>query len=402
MRTSFAGDLRCWTCKRTYTPTSTRMLCDCGGPLEQTYDVERLLAEGRGGAGFLGPLPGIWRYASLLPVQDATHITTLSEGRTPLVPLVGINRRYGIDSYVKDEGRNPTGSFKARGASVAVSRLAELGCRGIGLTSVGSGASAWSAYAARAGLPIRIGMPADEGLPRIGVIEPPMYGAEVTRGPYPDFRAGLTAEFVYGGALQEPYRVEGEKTVLMEIAESMSWRLPDYVVWPTGGAAGLVGLAKASEELSMIGLLRGADTMTIVSAQHSSAAPVATALRDGLAAPPPGHAGGIAPGVSGSEPFGGSYVVDRVRAAAAVDGDVVDDDDILAVMTAVSREEGLLLSPEGALTVAVMIKLREAGRIGDASRVVCVNTAAGLRYPHLLEHLASAAPPTGAMRNTLA
>src|SRR5579859_3422661 len=386
---SYATTLRCWTCQRVYEPEKTRLLCDCGNPLEQQYDIERMVKDGHGGARFVAQGPGIWRYARLLPAQGAP--VTLQEGLTPVIPLAETGRRLGIRLYVKDEGRNPTGTFKARGASVGVTRLRELGWKSLAMPTVGSGGSAWAAYAARAGLRMRVGLPVTPAPPRIGLVEPAIYGAETTQhsgrteDAFAGFRASLSEEDAFLGGLREPYRVEGEKTIMFEIAEQFDWQLPDYVVWPTGGAPGLIGLAKAYEELSRCGAVSAAAPPTIVSAQHASAAPIAMALHLGTPGVVPGTVEGIAPGVWVGNPFAAPYILARMRATLRVDGGTGTDAEIASWLREVGRNEGLLLSPEGALTLAALHQLRQAGRIRDDATVVCVNTATGLRYPHLLE-----------------
>ncbi len=385
---SYATTLLCWTCRRVYEPEKTRLLCDCGAPLEQQYDIERLVNDGHGGRDFVADGPGIWRYARLLPAKGAP--VTLQEGLTPVIPLTNISRRLGIRAYIKDEGRNPTGTFKARGASVGVTRLRELGWKSLAMPTVGSGGSAWAAYTARAGLRMRVGLPVTPAPPRIGLIEPPIYGAETTQhdgrteDAFAGFRASLSEDDAFLGGLREPYRVEGEKTIMFELAEQFDWRLPDYVVWPTGGAPGLIGLAKAYEELSRGGAVPADARPTIVSAQHASAAPIAMALQQGAPNVIPGTVEGIAPGVWVGNPFAASYILERMRATVHVDGGTGTDAEIESWLRQIARDEGLLLSPEGALTVAALHQLRQAGRIRDEASVVCVNTATGLRYPHLL------------------
>jgi len=222
---SYATTLLCWTCGRSHEVEKIRLLCDCGAPLEQQYDIERMIKDGYTGKQFVASGPGIWRYARLLP-GDGTPVT-MQEGLTPLVPLPETSRRIGIRLYIKDEGRNPTGTFKARGASVGVTRLRELGWKSLAMPTVGSGGSAWAAYGARAGLRMRVGLPVTPMPPRIGFVEPPIYGAETTRhdgrteDAFAAFRASLSPDDAYVGGLREPYRLEGEKTVLFEIAEQI-------------------------------------------------------------------------------------------------------------------------------------------------------------------------------------
>ena len=387
---SYGTTLLCRTCRGVYDPEKTRLLCDCGAPLEQQYDIDRMVKDGHGGKAFVAEGPGIWRYARLLPARGAP--VTMQEGQTPVIPLAETGRRLGIRLYVKDEGRNPTGTFKARGASVGVTRLRELGWKSLAMPTVGSGGSAWAAYAARAGLRMRVGLPVTPTPPRIGLIEPPIYGAETTQhvgrteDAFAGFRASLSADDAFLGGFREPYRVEGEKTVMFEIAEQFDWRMPDFVVWPTGGAPGLIGLAKAYEELSRCGAVPTDAPPTIVSAQHASAAPIAVALHQGTANVVPGPVEGIAPGVWVGNPFAAPYILERMRTTVRVDGGTGTDREIESWLGEVARREGFLLSPEGALTLAAVHQLRDASRIPAGATVVCVNTATGLRYPHLLEH----------------
>lgn len=390
---SYATDLLCLSCGVAYAPERTRLLCDCGSPLEQQYDTESLARERLGADRLNCGLPGIWRFAALLPVQDLNRIVTLHEGGTPLVRLERIGPARDLRIFVKDEGRNPTGTFKARGAAAGVSRLRELGWTSLAMPTVGSGGSAWSAYGARACVRVEVGLPVLPGLPRIGIVEPPLYGAPATQftgtteSAFSAFRDTLGPDTAYVGGLHEPYRLEGEKTILFEIVEQLGGELPDYVVWPTGGAVGLVGLAKAYDELVRIGVVSPGRPLTVVSAQHESSAPIALALRGGLPDPVTGTPGGVAPGVWVGKPFAGRYVLDRMRGTVCVDGGTAGDRQLLATMRETAREEGLLLSPEGALTVAVLANMRDAGRIRANATVVCVNTATALRYPDLLERV---------------
>jgi threonine synthase len=389
---SYATTLHCWTCEADHVAERARLLCDCGMPLEQSYDIDALLADSA--SAFPEPLAAygnIWRFHALLPVQDPAKVVSLGEGCTPLVPLPRFGADHDLRIIVKDESRNPTGTFKARGASVGVSRLRELGWTALAMPTVGSGGSAWSAYGARAGLEMAVALPTMDDIPRIGLIEPQAYGAQLAQygGPtehaFAAFRRDLPDRFAYVGGLQEPYRLEGEKTILFELVEQLGGSVPEYIVWPTGGAVGLVGLAKAYEELVRAKVVAADEQMTVISAQHEKSAPIAAALRDGLADPVVGSPAGIAPGVWVGDPFAGRYVIDRMRRTVRADGGVAGDDQIRQVMSEVARSDGLLLSPEGALAVCVALNSRAAGRITAGSTVICVNTASSLRYPHLLE-----------------
>lgn len=384
----YATSLACLMCGATFSVSRDRLLCDCGNPLEQQYDLDTLVQDGQGGRAIGHGPPGVWRYRSLLPLGPATVPTTLGEGGTPLVPLVELSARYGIRLLVKDESRNPTGSFKARGISVAASVLTGLGWRSFLVPTTGNGGSAWSAYAARAGARCEVVLVGASNPSALGHLEPPAYGAHVTRvhsfSPDTWDWSGVPKETAYVAGLREPYRLEGDKTMLFELVEQLGWRAPDVLVWPTGGAIALVGLAKAYEELLAIGTLTGDHPMMLVAAQHASAAPLADALRTGETSVVAGVAGGVAPGVQVGDPFAAEYVLKRVRSVGSVSGTSADDTTILNIMRRVARTEGLLLSPEGALAVAGVVTLAQEGTLPPAATVVCVNTASGLRYQHLL------------------
>lgn len=388
--------LSCRRCGNEIADEHSRLLtCPCGGPLTQEYRLDELAPDARAE---LAGLPfGVWRYRRFLPVRDARSVVSLGEGGTPLVPMPRLGGALGVpELLVKEEGRNPTGTFKARGATVAVSRFAELGFRSLAMPSVGSGGSAWSAYAARAGLTMHVGLP-DSPIPAIGRCEPAAYGAEVTTWPANGRTAEAFARFrahaeevgaAYAGAFQEPYRLEGEKTIGFELADQLGWRCPDWVVWPTGGAVGLAGLAKSFAEMTRAGLVDGQGP-TVVSVQHAGCAPIADALVEDTPVTRPREATtGIAPGVWVEAPAYDDVVLELVRQLPAV-GVGVEDDDIRRAMREAAHEEGVLLGPEGGAALAAVRRLCADGRIRDGDTVVIVNTATGLRYPPLVEEVAT-------------
>jgi threonine synthase len=337
----------------------------------------------------------LWRYASMLPVQDESNIVSLGEGGTPLIPLKQLSRRLKCRVLVKDEGRGPTGSFKCRGASVGVSRLAELGRRRLGMPTVGSGGSAWSAYGARAGIEVEVGLPAFPEIPSIARIEPPLYGAKLSFHEGPDvpgafsgFGASLDEGVANVGGFVEPYRIEGEKTIAYEICEELGWVVPQAIVWPAGGGAGFVGLAKGLTELRDLAWTDERRT-TLIAAQYADSGPLAHALERGDADTEVfRHAGeNIATGVGVNRLKLGASIIAYLRSAADTYGVTSDNLGIMETMIWVAKEEGLLLSPEGAITVHSVKSLRESGRVAEGSTVVCINSANALRYPHILEKL---------------
>lgn len=381
-----ATTLVCFTCAASYASEAERVLCSCGQPLEQRYDLASARRLPR--ATVLGDNSslGVWRYRTVLPVADDHSAVSLGEGGTPLIPLVELSRRYGLRLYLKNEGGNPTGSFKARGASVGVSRLKELGWRRLAIGTVGNGGSAWAAYAARAGLRLTVALPTTPGLSAVGLFEPRFHGAEMRRYPEPLDEAlnrDLEAGTLNVGAFREPYRIEGDKTLLYEAAEQLDWRLPDHVIWPTGGAVGLVGLAKALEEMRELGWVREESEMSIISVQHADAPPVSRALRGGLTEIENVQAAGIAPGVWPGDTFAGRYILARLRSVTKAYGATAGDEDIRRTIADVAVTEGILLSPEGALSVAAIEPLLAESYLQPNDSVICFNTASSLRYPHL-------------------
>jgi threonine synthase len=314
----------------------------------------------------------------------------MSEGGTPLIRLDATGTRISCPNLVvKDEGRNPTGSFKARGASVAVSRLAEIGLTALAMPTVGSGGSAWSAYAARAGLQIIVGLPEQGDLPLIGFIEPNAYGAQVVRCPghigeaFKTFRAYAEGQGIsVVGAFLEPYRLEGEKTIGYEIAEQFDWRPPTWIVWPTGGGVGFIGLAKAFRELRDAGWLDG-ELPGLIVVQTEGCAPVVDLVMGTTDGERVTRHQSIAPGITVPNQSFPDLMFD-VTQDFRVLGAAVSDKQVLDELRYVARHDGLLLSPEGAAAVAAVRALRAGGEIRGTDSVVAVNTATGLRYPHLL------------------
>jgi threonine synthase len=333
----------------------------------------------------------MWRYRELLPVIDAKNICSLGEGGTPIVELRATAESLDTPKlFLKDEGRNPTGSFKARGASVAVSRLAELGFVHLAMPTVGSGGSAWSAYAARAGLEMTVGLPERGNLPVIGLMEPDAYGARVVRCPghiaeaFKTFRSYATTEGLsVVGAFLEPYRLEGEKTIGYEIAEQFDWRPPDWIVWPTGGGVGFIGLAKAFRELRDTGWLDG-ELPGLVVVQAEGCAPVVDVVSGMSAGQNITRHESIAPGITVPNQSFPDLMSDVMRDFRVL-GSAVPDEQVLSEIRYVSSRDGLLLSPEGAAGIAGIRALRATQAIGRDESVVVINTATGLRYPHLLK-----------------
>ncbi len=380
--------LQCGRCGQTYPADRLMNLCPaCGKPLLARYDLTaaaRTLTQ----TSLADRPPTLWRYAEVLPVQTTEAVISLGEGWTPLVHAERLGQSIGCpNTYIKDESLNPTASFKARGLSVAVSRAFELGARALAIPSAGNAAGAMSAYAAAAGLPAHVFMPAD--VPTMFRTECAELGASVTLvdGLITDcgvkVREGAEQHGWFDvSTLREPYRIEGKKTMGYELAEQMGWSLPDVVIYPTGGGTGLVGMWKAFDEMEAMGLI-GSQRPRMVSVQSDGCAPIVRAFTQGD---------------EFAEPWQGARTVaDGLRVPAAV-GDFlilaalrqsqgtalsVSDQEMLDYAGVMGRHTGIFPAPEGAACLAAQAHLAQEGWIKPHERVVLFNTGSGLKYAHL-------------------
>jgi threonine synthase len=334
----------------------------------------------------------LWRYRELLPVGDDAAIVTLGEGWTPLLPAPRYGAHIGVPRLlVKDEGLIPTGSFKARGAAMGVSRARELGIRHIAMPTNGNAGAAWATYAARAGIRASICMPV--GAPAITRRECVAAGAELSLvdghiGDAGRVIAALVA--AAGGAvfdastLKEPYRVEGKKTMGLEIVEQLGWRVPDVIVYPTGGGVGLIGIDKALSELRALGWL-GDRLPRLVAVQARGCAPIVRAFEMGASRPEPWrNAATIAFGINVPAPLGGELVLAAIARSGGT-AIAVDDTDLLADLRAFAAREGLLLCPEGAACLTATRLLRARGWLAEHDEVVVLNTGTGMKYPDTVD-----------------
>jgi threonine synthase len=332
--------------------------------------------------------PDLWRYHEVLPVQSPSSVVTLGEGMTPLLDLPRLGDALGLPRLkMKDEGLLPTGSFKARGAAVGVSRASELGARALSMPTNGNAGAAWAAYAARAGLPITVAMPV--AAPSINRTEVAVPGAELVlvRGHIGQAGAWVreavadrVPEVFDVSTLKEPYRIEGKKTMGLEIAEQLGWRMPDVIVYPTGGGVGLIGIHKALLELRELGWVSG-ELPRLVSVQSTGCAPIVAAFeageRESQPWPDPRT---VAFGLTVPKALGDFLVLDALYATRGT-AVAVTDQQILEDLSVAGRLEGLFLSPEGAATVSAARQLRETGWLGEQDEVVVLNTGNGLVYP---------------------
>lgn len=387
--TSALSHLECGRCGTWHDADKPQNLCECGTPLLARYDLDAIRVSTKDIAARPADL---WRYRELLPVRDGGKVVTLGEGMTPILPLRSYGTRIGVPNLlVKDEGLLPTGSFKARGAAVGVSRAHELGIERITMPTNGNAGAAWATYAARAGMASLIVLPAEA--PPITRMECAMAGARlyIVDGLIGD--AGrLAAQAVADGwfstaTLKEPYRIEGKKTMGLEIVEQLGWRMPDVIVYPTGGGVGLIGIRKALDELLALGWLTD-QLPRLVAVQSSGCAPIVRAFEEGAeTATPWENAETVAFGINVASAIGDFLILSAIR---DTDGTAiaVDDEAILAEQAACATTEGMLMCPEGAATLAAVAQLRANSWLTGTEEVVVLNTGTNLKYPHTAEYAA--------------
>jgi len=360
-----------------------------GRPLLVRYDfdaVKRAVDRDR-----LATRPAdLWRFRELLPVERDENVVSLGEGTTPLIECARIGRELGLEHlWVKDESHLPTGSFKARGLALAVSRAKELGVRRVAIPTAGNAGGALAAYAARAGLEAYVFLPADT--PRVNRGEAALFGARVVQvdGLITDCAALVQAGAERMGwfdlsTLKEPYRLEGKKTMGLELAQQLGWRLPDVILYPTGGGTGLLGMAKAFDELEALGWLDDARRPRFYACQSDGCAPIVRAFERGERfAEPVLDAHTVASGLRVPRAVADFLILDAVRrskgaARAAPEGE------LLPWMRRVSAREGIGLCPESGACFAVLARLVDEGAVARDERVVVFNTGAAQKYVECL------------------
>jgi threonine synthase len=380
--------LECPSCGARYDPGQLQSLCECGSPLLARYDLECVGAR-LDRADIAARPPDLWRYHELLPVADPARVVTFGEGMTPLFPLPRFGRGVGVPGLLlKDESPLPTGTFKARGAAVGVSRAAELGAVGAAMPTNGNAGAAWAVYAARAGLGALIAMPS--AAPVITRTECATAGADLRIvdgliGDAAALVAGLLAGlpgYIDAGTLREPYRLEGKKTIGLELAEQLGWRLPDVLVCPVGGGVAIIGIYKALRELRQLGWVDPAAPLPrLVAVQASGCAPIVAAFAAGAdRCEPWPEPSTVAFGLTVPRPLGDVLVLDAIRATGGT-AVAVDDAKLLTDRRVLAATEGCLICPEGAAAIAAVRQLRESGWLTGPERVVALNTGTGLKYP---------------------
>jgi threonine synthase len=330
--------------------------------------------------------PDLWRYRELLPVADPANIVSLGETMTPIIPMPKLAAKLGGgEILVKDEGRLPTGSFKARGLVMAVSMAKALGIKHMAMPTNGNAGAALAAYASHCGIKTTIFCPEDT--PEVNVSEIALQGAAVYRvNGLIDDCGKIVGEgkakvgWFDTSTLKEPYRIEGKKTMGLELAEQLGWRVPDAIFYPTGGGTGLIGMWKAFAELEEIGFI-GSKRPRMIAVQASGCAPMVKAFEDGVEhAPRWENAHTIASGIRVPQAVGDFLILRAVRESGGF-ASAVDDSATTAALNEMAKEEGFLLCPEGAATYAAYKQSLADGRVKKTDQVVLFNCASGLKYP---------------------
>ena len=376
--------LECSSCGRRYDTGLPHNLCECGAALLARYDLER--ARQNWSRDWLAGSPStMWRYAPVLPVSKPECIVSLGEGFTPLIRTRKLGQRVGAANlWVKDEGLNPTGTFKARGLSCAVSMALELGLKKLAIPSAGNAASAMAAYAAAAGMEAHIFMPRD--VPQSNYIECRSFGAKVTLvdGLISDCARVVNERKAAEGwfdvsTLKEPYRIEGKKTMGYEVAEQFRWDLPEAIFYPTGGGVGLIGMWKAFDEMETLGWI-GARRPKMIAVQAQGCQPVVRAFESNAARCEFWQgASTLAAGLRVPKPLGDALILDAVRSSGGC-AIAVSDAELLDAGLEMAADEGIFAAPEGAACVAALRKLLLSGFLKPEERIVIYNTGAGLKY----------------------
>jgi threonine synthase len=385
---SFAQEIVCARCRQHFGLSKLLNLCPCGSPLLVRYDLQKAKTA-LGKSALKGRVGSLWRYRELLPLQDDANLVSLGEGYTPLLDANTLGSGLGLRQlWIKDEAQNPTGSFKDRGLSLAISRAKELGVKKAAIPSAGNAGGSFAAYAARAGIEAHVFMPRDT--PIANQIEAAQYGARLTLvdGLINDCGRIIAERKIAEGwfdlsTLKEPYRVEGKKTMGYEIAEQLDWRLPDVVIYPTGGGTGLIGMWKAFAELEELGWI-GSARPRMVAVQASGCAPIVKAFSENkTTAEPWQNARTIASGLRVPQAVADFLMLQAIRASGGT-ALSVSDDDMLAEIPRVGKAEGIFFCPEGAACVAALRQLIGNGWIKPADEVLLFNTASGLKYLDVL------------------
>jgi len=384
---NFVTHLECANCGQRYDASQVHNLCTaCQRPLWVRYDLEALKKK-FSKKDLFGRPPTIWRYLEMLPIKDPDKIVSLTETITPILETKRLGAELGVKHlYVKDESRLPTGSFKSRGMTMALSKANEFGIKRVACPTAGNAGGAMAAYAARAGMEAYVFMPDDT--PAINMKECYLAGAKtfLVNGLITDCgrivgEGKKTKGWFDVSTLKEPYRIEGKKTMGLELAEQFEWELPDVILYPTGGGTGLIGMWKAFAELEHLGWLKSPKKPKMISCQSDGCAPIAEAFKKGVRfAPKFENAATIASGIRVPAAVGDFMILDAVRESGGV-ALATPEADIPKWMRLACAKEGIALCPETAVCCGALEVLLKNGTIKKNDRVLIFNTGAAQKYP---------------------
>ena len=387
---SYIDHLECTQCGKTYPHDQLSKISPCCNKvLFARYNLEQLKAD-KTREDWIDRPSNMWRFAELMPVVNPENILTLGEGGTPLLEAKQLGAKLGMSKLlIKEEGLNPTGTFKARGISAAVSKAYELGVNGFTMPSAGNAAGAAAAYGARAGLPVKVFMPQDA--PPANKKESFMAGSELNLVDGLISDAGRIAVTIAEeqnlfdlSTLKEPYRAEGKKTMGVEIAMQLDWKMPDTIIYPTGGGTGIIGMYKGFQELLELGWVSGTPPK-FIAVQASGCQPIVKAFNEGKdTAEPWPNATTIADGLRVPGPFADYLILQAIRETGGT-ALAVEDSDMVDAMYELATEEGIIACPEGAATLVGLKELLESGFISRDETVVLLNTGSGYKYLDLIK-----------------
>jgi threonine synthase len=387
---SYLDRLECTQCGKTYPHNQLSKVSPCCGKvLYARYDLPRLGREVDRND-WIDRASSMWRFSELLPVDDPSNILTLGEGGTPLLEAVNLEKKLGLKRlFIKDEGLNPTGTFKARGIAAAVSKAYELGATGFTMPSAGNAAGAAAAYGARGGLPVKVFMPKDA--PPANKKESVVTGSELNLVDGLISDAGRIAVAVAEeqglfdlSTLKEPYRAEGKKTMGLEIAMQLGWTMPDAIIYPTGGGTGIIGMYKGFQELLELGWIEGKPPR-FIAVQATGCQPIVKAFQEGKSVSEPWpNAKTVADGLRVPHPFADYLILQAIRETGGT-AIAVEDQEMVDAMYEIASAEGVFACPEGAATLAALKRLLEQGFLGPEQTIVLLNTGSGYKYLDLIK-----------------
>ncbi len=387
--TNFLTHLECSVCGDRHSPYELQTVCrSCGKSLLARYDLvgaKKSFSQDS----IKNEQSSLWKFAPLLPIQKEENVVSLGERFTPILPLHRLGGELGVSKlWMKDEGQLPTGSFKARGLMMAVSKAKELGVKSVCIPSAGNAGGALAAYAARAGMESFIFLPEDT--PEINIKECIAYGAhvELVKGNISDAAKAMNqkrqADWFDVSTLKEPYRLEGKKTMGYELAEQFEWELQDVIFYPTGGGTGLIGMWKAFDEMEKLGWI-GSKRPRMVSVQTSGCAPIVKAFNEKKQESEFWrNAQTIASGLRVPKAFADHLILKAIYESGGY-AVAVSDEEILSAVHEIARKEGLFICPEGAATLVALRVLLNEKKIDKKESVLLFNTGAGIKYPEVVK-----------------